>query len=193
MFIYNYEGHQKCGVPENMPIQWGLWNLEDNPLVQALKRHLFHKNRIKKSFLWGTVAFVSSIALLFILCIVNPPAPWIGLMLLPFVVLTIVSTKWDKHYKKLPKAAWEVYVKDLELFCASFQIRSFEKLQTWEMMAAYVGDELRKRAIQINAKRGMKLLIDAEKEFQEFKEMHAAALKFGLARPDKNWYFEERS
>jgi hypothetical protein len=113
-------------------------------------------------------------------------------MCLPIVVLTLVSMKWDKAYKKLPKAAWEAYTNDLNSFCASFQIRSFEKLQTLEIIAAYVGDELRKRAIQINAKRGMKLLIDAEKELQEFKEMHAAALKFGLARPDKNWYFEER-
>lgn len=192
MFIYSYESHQKSGIPENMPSGWGLTNHEDNPLPQVLRRYQFYKNNVKKFLLWGLVAILSSIITVLILCLVNPSGRWISLMFLPMLVFYVFSIKWEKDYKKLSTVTWDAYTNDLNSFCAKFQISSFEKLQTLEIIATYVGDELRKRAIQINAKRGMKLLIDAEKEFQEFKEMHAAALKFGLARPDKNWYFEER-
>jgi len=73
-----------------------------------------------------------------------------------------------------------------------FEISDFRNFRYSDSLRQYVGDRLTRAAIQIDAKRGLKLMLDAESEFETFKKMHKIAVRFGLGQPDRGSYFPSK-
>ena len=107
------------------------------------------------------------------------------------ITLSIIYIGWAAmavRKVKRPKECWD-YDSDLQFLIHSFGL--FKKLMSndFDSLDASIGDQLTNAAIQIDAKRKLKLVLDADQEFRCFKEKHRIALKFGLARPARGWYF----
>jgi len=64
-----------------------------------------------------------------------------------------------------------------------------EESSNADVLKAAIGAHLTKAAIQIDAKHGGGLVLDAERERGQFNRLHAACLKFGLADPVRRNYY----
>ena len=91
---------------------------------------------------------------------------------------------------KRPKECYS-YDSDICLLMQTFGL--YRKLMSndFDELKAKIGNQLTNAATQIDAKRKLGLVLDAENEFKIFKEQHRIADKFKLVR-DRGWYFPDK-